>query len=270
MKRTIIIAAVLLLAAICLPFLWQKSPDNPPPASPPAETAVTYSFSTPEEYMIECRRLSDIFWETYNTETRQKWYELSEEASKRFPNNPKIMGDFAFISRFYQFPKNPVECLAILQPFYDNSETHADIAYSVWSQFNHGITNKHNLEYDDWDKILKDCGDPLETLKIMETYWAQKIPNATATLKTNSHPQLITEAAQRDINMEDAERRWQIIKANLAAYTEKQEELKNFLSMPNPPTLPTPPSQEKMLSKRLKDWLKDKFNFKPRAKIKLE
>lgn len=263
MKRTIIITAVLFLAAICLPFLWQKSPDNPPPAFPPADTTVTYSFSTPEEYMAECRRLSDIFWETLNTETRQKWYELSVEASKHFPDNPKIMGDFAIISRFNQFSKSPVECLGVLQPFYDNSETYADIAYGVWSQFNYGITNKHNLEYDNWNTILKGCGDPLETLKIMETYWAQRIPNATSTLKSNSHPQLILEAAQRDIDMEDAERRWQIIKANLAAYMEKQEELKNFLSMPNPPALPPPPQPKKTLIRRLKDWLK----FKPRLKI---
>ena len=123
---------------------------------------------------------------------------------------------------------------------------------------------QHNLnEHSTWHKTLKDCGDPLETLKIMETYWAQKIPNATATLKTNSHPQLITEAAQRDINMEDAERRWQIIKANLVAYMEKQEEARKLLCMPYPTKLPPTPPPNKTLIKRLKDWLK----FKPHLKI---
>ena len=101
-------------------------------------------------------------------------------------------------------------------------------------------------------------------------YTRNAVVNAAKHIRTNSHPQLITEAAQRDINMEDAERRWQIIKANLVAYKEKQEEIRQLLNMPNPPTPPPPPPQEKMLSKRLKDWLKDKFNFKPRAKIKLE
>lgn len=268
MKRTIIIAAVLLLVAICLPFLWKKTPDNPPPASPPAETAVTYSFSTPEEYMAECKKLSAAFWKNLSRETEQEWYDLSKEASERFPDNPKIMGYFATVSIYRH---DPADCLNILLPFFDQSEKQADIAEALRYIFHFGVINKHNLnEHSTWHKTLKDCGDPLETLEIMETYWARKIPEPTVSRKSDATKKLIQDITERDINVEDAERKWQIIKANLAAYTEKQEELKNFLSMPNPPTQPPPPPQEKMLSKRLKDWLKDKFNFKPRAKIKLE
>ena len=265
MKRTIIIAAVLLLAIICLPFLWQKSPDNPPPASPPVETTVTYSFSTPEEYMAECQKLSTAFKEAPSLEREQAWYDLSKEASERFPDNPKIMGYFATVSIYRH---DPADCLNILLPFFDQSENQADIAEALRYIFHFGVINKHNLnEHSTWHKTLKDCGDPLETLEIMVTYWARKIPETNVNLRSDAFRKLITEAAQRDINMEDAERRWQIIKANLAAYMEKQEELKNFLSMPNPPTLPPPPPPKKTLIRKLKDWLKDQFNFKPRLKI---
>ena len=156
--------------------------------------------------------------------------------------------------------------------FFDKSENFADIADSVRYIFHYGVINKHNLtnQYDEWHKILKDCGDPVETLEIMETYWARKIPEPTVSRKSDATKKLIQDIAERDINVEDAERRWQIIKANLVAYKEKQEEIRQLLNMPNPPTPPPPPPQKKMLSKRLKDWLKDKFNFKPRAKIKLE
>ncbi len=269
MKRTIIIAAVLLLVAICLPFLWKKTPDNPPPVSPSPETTVTYSFSTPEEYMAECKKLSAAFWKNLSRETEQEWYDLSKEASERFPDNPKIMGYFAKVSIYRH---NPLDCLSILLPFFDKSENFADIADSVRYIFHHGVINKHNLtnQYDEWHKILKDCGDPVETLEIMETYWARKIPEPTVSRKSDATKKLIQDIAERDINVEDAERKWQIIKANLVAYKEKQEEIRQLLNMPNPPTPPPPPPQKKMLSKRLKDWLKDKFNFKPRAKIKLE
>ena len=117
MKRTIIIAAVLLLVAICLPFLWKKTPDNPPPVSPSPETTVTYSFSTPEEYMAECKKLSAAFWKNLSRETEQEWYDLSKEASERFPDNPKIMGYFATVSIYRH---DPADCLNILLPFLTN------------------------------------------------------------------------------------------------------------------------------------------------------